>query len=85
MTDWTIGFVFSGFAVVVGIETAIDAHATIMTVLEIFGSPHTTESTIRTVIRPFIVGHPEIANVAVIFTKLDATLDAIVSVKNQNS
>lgn len=78
LTDGTVGFVLSRFAIVVGVETAVDAHATVVTVLEIFGSPHPAESTVSTMVRPFVVGHPEVANITVVFTKLNATLDALV-------
>lgn len=78
LTDRTVGFVFPGFAVVVGVEAAVNAHATIVTVLEIFSSPDPAESTICTVIRPLIIGHPEIANIAVVFSELDPALDTII-------
>jgi hypothetical protein len=69
---------------VVRIETAVDAHAAIVTVLKIFSASDPAETAISTVVRPFIVGHPEIANVAVVFSKLDAALDAIVAEKEEN-
>lgn len=83
LADGTVGFVFSRFAVVVRVETAVNAHATIMTVLEIFRSPDPTESAIGTVIRPFIICHPEIANITVVFTEGDVALDAIVAEQNK--
>jgi len=63
----------------VGVKTSVDAHATIVAVLEILGTTYTAKSTIRTMIGSFIVVHPEIANIAVVLSELDTTLDAIVS------
>jgi hypothetical protein len=62
----------------IGVETSINTHAAIMAVLEILGSPHSTKSTVRAMIGPLIVGHPEIANVAMVLAKLNTTFDAIV-------
>ena len=39
-------------------ELSIDAHPTIETVAEILESTHATETTVRTVVWAFIVGHP---------------------------
>jgi len=63
----------------VGVKTSVDAHATIVAVLEILGTTYTAKSTIRTMIGSFIVVHPEIANIAVVLSELDTTLDAIVT------
>jgi hypothetical protein len=79
LADWTIGFVLATFAVMICVETAINTHATIMAVLEILGSPNPTKSAVRAMIGPLIVGHPEIANVAMVLAKLNTTFDAIIS------
>jgi len=80
LTYWTIGFVFSTFTIVIGVETSVNAHSTVMTVLKILRPSYSAESTIRAVIGPLVVVHPEIANITVVFSKLNSALDAIVSV-----
>jgi hypothetical protein len=61
-------------------EERVNAHATVVAVTKVFPTTDATETTVRAVVRRFLVGHPEIANVAVVFTKLDAALDAVVAV-----
>ena len=61
------------------VEAAVNAHATVMAVLEIFGTPNSAKTTVSTMIRPLIVGHPKIANIAVVFSELDPALDAIIA------
>ena len=78
LTDWTIGFVLSTLAIVICVETSVNAHATVVAMLEIFSSSHPAESTVRAMVGPFIIGHPEIANAAVVLAKLNITFDAIV-------
>ena len=80
LTHGTVGFIFSTFAIVICVESSVNAHATIMTVLKILGTANTTKTTIGAMVGPFVICHPEIANAAVIFSKLNSTLDAIVTV-----
>jgi len=78
LTDGAVRFVLSALAVVVGVQTFVNTHSTIMAVLEIFCPSHTAETTILAVIWLFIVRHPQIADAAVIFSELDPTVDTIV-------
>lgn len=84
LTDGTVGFVFSTFAIVVGVESSVDAHATIVAMFEILGPSHPAKAAICTVVRAFVVGHPEVANITVVLSELDATLGTFVSVKTEN-
>jgi hypothetical protein len=65
---------------VIVVEGAIDAHAAVMTVFKVLSSTNTTETAIRTMVRTFLIRHPQIADVAMVFTKLDIARNAIVSV-----
>lgn len=58
LTDRTVGFVLSAFAVVVGVQAFVDAHSTVVAMLEIFSASDTTKPTILAMIGLFIVGHP---------------------------
>jgi hypothetical protein len=78
LTHGTVGLVLATFAIVIGIQFPVDTHSTIMTMLKIFGSSYTTKATVGTVIRLFIIGHPEITNITMIFPKLNTTTDTIV-------
>ena len=58
LTDRTVRFVLSTLAVVVLVQTLVDAHATIMTMLEVLRSTHTAKTTVGTMVRPFSIRHP---------------------------
>lgn len=79
LADGTVGFVFSTFAVVVGVETSVDAHSTIVTMFEILGTTHAAKAAVGAMVGSFVVGHPEVANATVVLSHLNATLGAIVS------
>ena len=81
LADGTVGFIFSTFAVVVGVETSVNAHSTVVAMFEILGTPHTAEPAVRAMVRALVVGHPEVANITVVLSHLNATLGALVSVK----
>jgi hypothetical protein len=51
-----------------------------VTVLEIFAATHATEAAILAMIRSLFGGHPKIADIAVVFTELDVTVDTVVPV-----
>jgi hypothetical protein len=46
---------------------------------EVSCSSYPTKSTILTVVWFFVIRHPEIANTAMILSKLNATIDALVA------
>ena len=79
-TNGTVGHVFATLTIVIVQEERVNAHAAVVAVAKVFPTPDATETTIRTVVRRFLVGHPEVANVAVVFTKLDTALDAMIAV-----
>lgn len=80
LTHGAVGLVLAHLAIVILVEGAIDAHAAIMTVLEVFGTSDAAKAAVWTVIRTFFVGHPEVANDAVIRAEFYAAVDTVVSV-----
>jgi hypothetical protein len=78
LTNWTVGHVFSRLAVVILEEQSVDAHPTVVAVPEAFATSHTAETAVSTMIWILILRHPKIANVAVVFSKLNLTVDAII-------
>jgi hypothetical protein len=80
LTDGTIGLVLAHLAVVIVVEGAINAHAAIMAVLEILGTTDAAKTAVFAMVRTFLIGHPQVANVAVVGTKLDVAGYAVVSV-----
>lgn len=53
-----IGLVLAVLAVVIGVETLINAHAAVMTMLKVIGTSDTAKATVLTMVRFFIIGHP---------------------------
>jgi hypothetical protein len=51
-----------------------------VTVLEIFATTHAAESAIFAMIRSLLGRHPEIADIAVVFTKHNLAVDTVVPV-----
>jgi hypothetical protein len=80
LTDGTITHVLAVLAIVIVKQQGINTHATVVTVLEVFATTHATEPAIFAMIRSLLGGHPEIADIAVVFTKLDIAVDAVVPV-----
>mmetsp|Transcript_47674 Transcript_47674/g.70956 ORF Transcript_47674/g.70956 Transcript_47674/m.70956 type:complete len:439 (+) Transcript_47674:395-1711(+) len=78
LTNGTVGFVLSDFAVVIVVEGTIDAHATIMTVLKVFCPSDATKAAIGTMVRTFFVRHPQIAGHAMVGPELHPTVDTVV-------
>lgn len=83
LTDWTVGLVFPAFAVVIVIQTLVDAHSAVVTMLKVFGTTNSTEPTVLTVIWFFLVGHPQVTNITMILSKSNSTTDTIVSGKQK--
>ena len=83
LADGTVGFVLSTFAVVIGVETSVNAHSTVVTVFEILGTTDMAKAAVGAMVGSFVVGHPEVANIAVVLSQLNVTLDAIVSEKGE--
>jgi hypothetical protein len=80
LTDGAVGLVLAVLAVVIVVESTIDAHSAVMTMFEVLRATDTTKAAVSTMIRAFLIGHPQIADVAMVFTKLDVARNAIVSV-----
>ena len=78
LTHGTVGHVLAGLAVVVFKDESVNAHATVMTMPEVFLSTDSTESAISAVVGVVARVHPEIADAAVVGTELYAAIDAIV-------
>jgi hypothetical protein len=78
LTYGTIGSILALFAIVIGEEAAINAHATFVAMQKVVGSPHSTKAAVGTVVRSLLVRHPQIANVAMVCAKLCRTGYAMV-------
>lgn len=83
LTDGAIGLVLAVLAVVIVVQGAINAHAAVVAMFEVLSSTHTTKATVRTMVWTFLIGHPQIADVAMVFTKLDIARNAIVAVETE--
>jgi len=57
----------------------VDTHSTILAVTKVLTPADAAETAVRTVIRTFLVGHPQVANGTVILAKLDVAVDAFVT------
>ena len=82
LADGTILHVLADLAVVLGKERGVDAHAAVIAVAEVFGPTDTTEAALCTVVGTFLGRHPQVANGAVILSKLDTAADAVVTVRS---
>jgi hypothetical protein len=78
LTNRAVGLILSTFAVVVQVQALINTHATIVTVSKILAPTDATKATVLTMVWLFIVCHPQVTNIAMIFPKLDSATDAIV-------
>ena len=82
LTNWAVRLILSTFTIVIIIQSSVNAHSAIMAVLEIFRATNSTKATVRTMIGLFIVSHPQVTDIAMIFPKFNATrgIGALVSV-----
>ena len=80
LTDGAVGLVLAVLAVVIIIEGTIDAHSAVMAMFEVLCATDTTKATVGTMIRTLLIGHPQVADVAMVFTKLDVARNAVVTV-----
>lgn len=78
LTNGTVGFVFSGLAIVIVIQVLVDAHTTIVAMQKVFGATHAAEATVFTVVGTLFVRHPQVANVAMIGAELYTAVDTMV-------
>ena len=82
LADGTILHVLADLAVVLSKERGVDAHAAIVAVAKVFGPTYATEAALCTVVGTFLGRHPQVANGAVILSKLDTAADAVVTVRS---
>lgn len=57
----------------------VDAHATIIAMPKVLSATHPTKAARGTMIRGFIIGHPQITNAAVIFAKLNTARNTVLA------
>mmetsp|Transcript_10216 Transcript_10216/g.21299 ORF Transcript_10216/g.21299 Transcript_10216/m.21299 type:complete len:294 (+) Transcript_10216:281-1162(+) len=72
LADRTVGFVLSALAIVVVVKRSIDAHSTIVAVLEVFSTAYSTKATVWAVIGLFIIPHPQVADVAMVLPECNS-------------
>jgi len=56
----------------------VDAHSAVEAVAEVVAAAYAAETTVFAVVWMFVVRHPEIADVAVVFSEFHETFDALV-------
>ena len=79
LANGAIGHVLARLAVVIVEEEGVDAHATVMTVLEVLPATDSAEATVGAMVRLLQSRHPQVADIAVILSESDATFDALVA------
>ncbi len=81
LADRTVGFVLSALAIVVVVKRSVDAHSTIVAVLEVFRPAYSTKAAVWAVIGLFVVPHPQVADVAMVLPECNAArrIDTLVS------
>ena len=79
LTNGAVGHVFARFAVMTVKQHSINAHATIMTMAEIFAATDATKATIMTMVGVILGTHPQVTDIAVIFSKACGTLYATIA------
>lgn len=84
LTDWAIAHVFARLAVVIVKEQSIDAHAAVVAMTKVFSATDATKTAIDAVVGRLALGHPQVADVAVILSKLNAAASAVVAVKRRD-
>lgn len=60
-------------------ELFVDTHSTILAVTKVLTPADAAETTVRTVVGTFLVGHPQVAYGTVILAKLDVAVDAFIT------
>lgn len=80
MTDGTIGLVFSRLAIVFVVEGLVNAHTTVVTMLKVFLASHAAKAALGAVVRLVAVRHPQITDGAVVLTKANIAINAMVAV-----
>lgn len=83
LTDGTVAHVLARLAIVIVKQEGINAHATVVAMTKVLATADAAKAAIDAVVGSFAGGHPEIANVAMVFTKLNATADTIVAVNKK--
>lgn len=81
MAHGTVGFVLSTLTVVIVVQTSINAHSAVVAVLKILRPTNPAKATVIAMIGLFVVVHPQVADIAMVFTKLDFAIDTMVAVE----
>jgi hypothetical protein len=85
LADGTVAHVLAVLAIVIVKQQGINTHTTVVTVLEVFATTNAAEPAILAMIRSLFRGHPEVADIAVVFTKLDEAVDTVVPVAKRKA
>jgi hypothetical protein len=80
LADGAIGLVLAVLTIVIVIECLVNAHATVVAVLKVLGATDPAESTLGAVVGVILLGHPEVADRAMVLPKFGITLNASVTV-----
>ena len=80
LANGAIGHVLARLAVVIVEEEGVDAHATVMTVLEVLSATDSAKTTVGAMVRLLLGRHPQVADITVVLSESDATFDALVAV-----
>jgi hypothetical protein len=78
LTDGAVAPVLARLAIVILVQGHVDAHATLVAVLEIVPTTDAAKTTVMTMVGLFVGTHPKVANVAMILTKPDVTIDTVI-------
>ena len=81
LTNRTVAHVAARLAVVIVKEQNINAHTAVVAVLEVLATANAAKAAGFAVVGQVAVGHPQVANVTMVRTKLYTALDAFVAVK----
>ena len=81
LTDRAVAHVLARLAVVIVKQKCVNAHAAVVAVFEVFATADAAKAAVFAMVGRLLVGHPQVANVAVVLTKLYAAIDAVVAVE----
>lgn len=80
LADGAVAHILPVLAIVIVKQQGINTHTAVITVLKVFATTNAAEPAINAMIRSLLGRHPEIADIAVVFTKLDVAVDTVVPV-----
>ena len=83
LTHGAIGVILARLAIVVVKQLDVNAHAAIVTVTKVFTSSNTAEAAVCAMVGRFFCTHPQVANVAMVFSKRDTALFTLIAVTKE--